>query len=66
MSNDNSNNWGGRRKGSGAPSLSENEETIRKSLTLPESMAAFLTRLGEGTFSEGVRRAARIAMGEEE
>jgi hypothetical protein len=65
MSDDKS-NWGGRRKGSGAPRLREDEETVRKSLTLPESMAAFLTRLGDGTFSEGVRRAARIAMEAEE
>lgn len=66
MSNDNNSNWGGRRKGAGKPPLSENEKTVRKSLVMPESMASFLTELGGGTFSEGVRRAARIAMKAEE
>lgn len=61
MSNDN--NWGGSRDGAGRPSLS-NEPTVRKTVTVPQSVAEWLEDLGDGNASAGVRQAYRDAMEE--
>jgi len=59
MSNDS--NWGGSREGAGRPALSD-EPTVRKTVTLPESVAAFLEDAGDGNASAGVRKLAEAAM----
>lgn len=44
----------------GRPPLSD-EPTIRRTVTLPESYAVRIERLGRGKFSPGVRRALDLA-----
>ena len=57
MSTPTKNNWGGKRKGAGAPRLDDNSETKIKSVSLTTNQIAFLESLGDGNFSQGVRRA---------
>lgn len=57
------NKWGGRREDAGRPSLSD-EDTVRKTVTVPESVAAFLEKRGDGNLSAGVRDLAAEAMKE--
>jgi len=62
MSNDS--NWGGSREGAGRPSLSD-EPTVRKTVTIPESVAEWLEAKVDGNASAGVRQAYRDAMDDE-
>ena len=62
MSNDSS--WGGSREGAGRPSLSD-EDTVRKTITVPESVAEHLEEVGDGNASAGVRRLVAADMEED-
>jgi hypothetical protein len=57
-------NWGGSREGAGRPSLSD-EDTVRKTVTIPESVAEYLEEVGGGNASAGVRKLAEAAMDHE-
>jgi len=61
MSTPKQNNWGGKREGAGAPRLDNNAETKIKSVSLTTDQIAFLESLGDGNFSQGVRRAVCLA-----
>ena len=50
---------GGARPGAGRKPLSETEPTVRRTVTMPKSLADYLTQIG-GTFSKGVRIAAEF------
>lgn len=56
--------WGGSREGAGRPSLSD-EDTVRKTITVPESVAEYLEEVGDGNASAGVRRLAATDMEED-
>jgi hypothetical protein len=58
------NSWGGSREGAGRPSLSD-EDTVRKTITVPESVAEHLEEVGDGNASAGVRRLAAANMEED-
>lgn len=60
MSTPKQNIWGGKREGAGAPRLDDNAETKIKSVSLTTSQIAFLESLGDGNFSQGVRRAVSL------
>lgn len=47
--------WGGAREGAGRPPLDPDEQTVRITVTLTESMIPYLLKLGEGSVSQGVR-----------
>jgi hypothetical protein len=52
---------GGPDRGQGRHPLDPDAPTVRATVTLPADVADFLTRLGGGNLSAGVRIAARIA-----
>lgn len=56
-----SNGWGGAREGSGHPPLSD-EPTVRKTVTVPKSVAKYLEEVGDGNASAGVRQLAEAEM----
>ncbi len=49
---------GGKRAGAGGakPPLSPDDPTVRKTVTLPQSMVERLEKLGDGNVSLGIRR----------